>query len=274
MKFPWLNFLPFFLGSILLSSALFIISCDSDDDNKQAVCHISTVKGISRGPRSIVTEDYVYNAENKIESILFHGDRWQAKREFQYNDKGLLVKVVDAQLSDPQETTVYQLIYEGNDKPKEMHEWAPGVDLSRPATSVSTFSHDEKNRLVKIQIPYGTMPFTRFEYDHQDNVTKMLYGDMTKESLYLENLSFDTKSKYYTLARELEILYVYVYRIQPGINNPLTARLYPLNGAGPFDITYNITYDQDGRIISNEASQSPYTYTFNPEFDGITYICK
>ena len=275
MQLCWFKLLAIPLNTLFLLSTLFIISCDSDDD-KPNVCHISTVKGInSNGAPSIVTHDFVYNSENKIEAILLDGDGWQAKRDLEYDDKGMLVKVVNSQLSDPQQITVYRLIYEGHDKPKEVHAWEPGVDLSGPPTDVFTFSHDDKNRLVNIGTSYrGTVyPVIRYEYIQLNNVAKMFFNSGAKESLYLENLSFDTKLKYYSLAPELEILYVYIYRIQPGVNNPLTARLYPLNNAGPFDITYHVTYDQDGRIISNQISPPPYTYTYNHEFDGITYNC-
>ena len=80
--------------------------------------------------------------------------RGMAKRDLEYDDKGMLVKVVNSQLSDPQQITVYRLIYEGHDKPKEVHAWEPGVDLSGPPTDVFTFSHDDKNRLVNIGTSY------------------------------------------------------------------------------------------------------------------------
>lgn len=260
MKVRWSNFSLFFL-CILLA-----ISCDSDDE--KIVCRLSSLKTTD------VTEEYVYNAENKIEAMLIHSDEGEAKANLEYNDQGQFTKMVSFDVSIPEEFDTYELIYDSNNKPQKLHYWSPEDDLSGPPQSVLTFYHDGRNRLIKLEISYDGVVWhsRRFEYDNHSNVSKIFFSYQEEEFLGVENLSFDNKPKYYGLTPELETLSVYIRFFQPGKNNPLTARTYADANSQAVAVTYDVEYDENGLITSNQASTS--SSGNNRDFDVVTYDCQ
>ena len=260
MKFRWSNF------SLLFLCISLALSCDSDDE--KIVCLLSSVK------TGDVTEEYIYNSENKIEALLIHSDEGEAKANLEYNDKGQFIKMESFDVSEPEEFDTYELVYDNNNNPQKLNYWSPEKDLSGPPQSVLTFYHDGRNRLIKLEISYDGVVWhsRRFEYDIRGNVNKIFFSYQEEEFLGVENLSFDNKPKYYGLTPELETLSVYIRFFQPGKNNPLTARIYADANSQAVAMTYAVGYDENGLIASNKASTS--SSGNNPEFEVATYNCQ
>ena len=259
MKLRWFGI------SLLFLTILLVLSCDSDEE--KIVCHLSSVKTADG------TEEYVYNAENKIVAMLLHSEEWEARVNLEYNGKGQLTGMMSFDVTQPEEFDTYKLIYDGNDKPLKAQYWSPRGDLSQPPESVLTFYHDGRGRLMKWEISFDDIVWhtRRFVYDNRNNVVKIFFTYGSQEYLGLENLSFDSRSKYYGGAPELETLSVYMRLFQPGRNNPLTARTYTGPNSQPVSVNYTVGYDENRLITSHHASTSA---TGNDrDFDEVTYNC-
>jgi len=265
MQLRWFNFLPFFLSTLVLGSILFISSCDSHDNEKIA-CRLSTVRTHNS------TVEYLYNAENKVEAILIHGEFSESRTDLEYNDEGQLIKVIQFEVDRPELRIISEVIYEGQSKPQKAYTYgSPSQDVS-DLLSVTTFDHDEKGRLVKRETDVeGVVTHSiRFEYNDENNVARVFFTRMSGEILSVENVSFDKKSKYY-LAPELETLHVYLFGLPPGRNNALKARFYSSPDSEPVKVTYEVNYDANGQVTSSHASN--YDNGGNPDFDEVAYSC-
>jgi hypothetical protein len=273
MKLRWFNILALFVSVLCLLGTLFISSCESAD--AETACVLLTVKSsVKTDVIHSATQEYVYG-DNKVQLIWVDNDIGGGKVSLEYNAEGMLAKVYSHNTGNPESSSTYEIIYDSNKKPQEVREWYTGEDQVAPPYSVVTFTHDGYGRLIKREVSVGYNVLLqepeRFEYNDDSNVTKIFYGTGANEYLRLENLSFDTASKYYGIKPELEILNVYILLNQPGKNNPVTARYYPGGNDPAVDLIYDVTYDESGRITSYHAPFFAYRSSY--DFDKVTYIC-
>lgn len=252
-----------FLTLLVIIGIHFISSCNSDDE--KMVCLPLTVKDGS------YMEEYVYNAAGKVEAILYHLDGETRKSTLEYNDKGQFTTLTIFDFNSPPILRyTYELIYDGQDKPQKRNEtiWWDGV--GSPG-SAYRFEHDEKQRLVRAHISESPVWQRRYEYDNHDNVIKS-FEITTEERLYAENLTFDNKPSLFRAVPELQTLHDYIFLYDPSKNNVLTARIHDPVNTGTDDVSYPISYNEHGFIISSLAP-TPYVYG-RFYFDEVTYDCK
>jgi len=254
---------------LLFLGIQFISSCDSD--NEKNVCWPLTLK------YSAYTEEYVYNAAHKVETILYHIPNAGTRTgKLDYNDKGQLIRLTLFDFdSPPQAYNTYELTYDSEEKPRKLHFWGFGADPSGPPADVSNFYHDERQRLIKVEhlTHEGSQ---RYEYDANDNVTKVFRLYETEELLYAENLSFDSNPRIFSLVPELETLTVYMEGYVPGKNNITAAEIhddqpgYPKVSAQ--NVTYAVDYNEKGFITSCQPSS--FFVLGSLYFEEVTYRCS
>jgi hypothetical protein len=150
----------------------------------------------------------------------------------------------------------------------------------------TTFTHDNNKRLTEAETTSGFNKLfvgtTRYEYDADGNIPKVYYtinlNQQIQEVLARENLSFDTKDKFYIGVPELKIVNEYVYGFLPNKNNCLESTVYYYNYAQRFvepqAITLTSAYDEQGLITSLKSATSGQFYSGEVLFNNVLYNCN
>ena len=253
------------LLSVLITLPFFLSGCN-DSENEKISCRILSVN------KEGITEEYTYNADNKVQTVLRkYSDDFMITGTLEYNDRGQLTKYTLIDNDHPSNTTIFEFIYEGEDKPQKMRFWRANDPL-HPLAQTYNFRH-ESGRLTALEIVYETgTTLRRFEYDKNDNVTRVfLKNDDSPEQLTTENLTFDNNASLYAQAPELETINVYGEFALPNKNNVLTAKVYR-EPKEPLLVTFEPTYDERGLIISNLKLNEGATGI--TEFSEVMRDCK
>jgi len=246
---------------------LILLSCESDSDPH--VCRLTSLRVLDD---STVFE---YNTANKVERIVHHilGSDHTQEDVLEYDDNGRLIHVSFFG-SDPNVAFQnYELVYDSHGYPEKLHMW--GADTSAPPL-VTTFFHDSKGRLIKREFLNGVdVTSYIYEYDSRDNVVRFFYKyEANPEVLGHENLLFDDRQRFFAGVSQLDVLYVYVHKFEPGKNNVTKTTFY---AGGPFnvyrqpnEIVNEISYDEQGRVeyVLN------LTGSFNWVYSKIKYRCN
>ena len=261
------------LFSLLLTLQVFL-SCSSDDEPAPEVCvPLVAINGLT-------TYNYEYNESGRLERIEYYETRPEKEDLLTYDSKGRLIKVIRRWIQLDYTYETYELDYNNQGKPATMRSW--GQDTSYPP-EVTTFSYDTKGRLTIREKTVATFVRSyRYEYDNNDNVTKVFLkgidiNNQDDEVLGRENLSFDTRPRFYAASPELETLNVYVFTYEPSKNNVLSSSVTWINHgtyfSAPTDITYTVGYNEKELVNSLNLSFTPGSF---PDFVfySMEYKCK
>lgn len=223
-----------------------MLSCESDEN--PLICRPTSLRVLDD---SIVFE---YNEANKVKRIIHYilGTDHIQEDVLEYDDRGRLARVSFFGVGDPQQAFQnYELVYGNHAYPEQLYAW--GADTSAPPF-VTTFYHDSKGRLTKRESLAGVdLTSDIYEYDVRDNVIRFFYKyGINPEVLGHENLLFDDRQRFFGSVSQLDVLYIYIHKFEPGKNNVTSTRLY---AGGPFDvyaqpnnIANEISYDDQGRV--------------------------
>jgi hypothetical protein len=256
---------------VLLAVSQLFLSCDSDDE--KITCRPSTIKFPA------YTEEYVYNAAHKVETILYHvPDAGTRKGTLDYNEKGQLIRQTLFDFSSPpQPYYVTELIYDGQEKPQKVRHLVLNPDPGVEQEAVNVLQYDEKQRLIERIYTRGQGEFKgiKYEYNDKNNLTKVIRVFESEEILYAENFVFDQRPSVYHMVSERNAINVYMDEGFPIQNNILSFTLhddqpgYPKTN--PMTVTFNVNYDATGKVTKSQPS---FITVGPPHFEEVTYNCE
>jgi YD repeat-containing protein len=143
---------------------------------------------------------------------------------------------------------------------------ASGVAITDPAGAVTQMGYDPAGRLVQITAPStgSTQPVTKFEYDFDGNVTRVVrYPGVAQADSGTGNLS-DTRYAYDSRGNAIEVTDSLgnITRRTYGFKNELLSETRPLPGG--LTATTRYIYDSENHlryVISPESRVTEYRYT-------------
>lgn len=262
------------LGIFLLFS--FFISCNSDDDAKPTA---STCK-----PKSLVVThsgtfdsvQFIYTSSGKLDKLLyFDANKVFSTDQLEYDGQAKVIKFTRQYSSYDKPYNTYHFKYNSADRVEKIDMW--GFDTHAPAF-VTSVTYDTKGRLSTMTDVFNE---TRYEYNEDDNVSKIFYKSFYTEQTTLgrENLSFDDHIRFFANVPELVLLNTCVFKYEPSKNNVTSTVVHMPNSGvflgAPENLTFNLKYDANGMVINNFL---PYDYTFDGlieiNFKDFKYYCQ
>lgn len=249
--------LPFFF------CLFFVLSCNSDEEPEKASEEEPPpfldlpCKPVGLYPRNEDDPDdslaYEYNTAGRLSRILhFAGEKIRDydSIEYDYLDRVSWVRRTFASTGIVFEN--FQFEYDGNtNRPVTLTNWGMHVS-GQPSKTI--FTHDGKGRLIQITRHNGLE--WRYEYNDNDNVSKVYYAQNQEAEFFLgrENHSFDDRKKFYANEPSLVTIYNYMLRFDPSKNNVTSASIHYVapNGIDNFDpprkLDYKVYYDDNGWV--------------------------
>lgn len=267
-----------------------LTSCKSDEETTINDCPVKGIELVAYAFTPYDSIRYKYSDSQILEKIEYkNASRVYYYDTIQYNSKGQISKVSNFYLDPDDDKVTLQKQYTFSYDSKNL---AKSVDIVVPQGLNMTWSyiHDEKSRLTEITLEHNSLGIivansVRYEYNTDGNVVKVFYkvinGGNTselllKDTLAIENLSFDQKPTFYTSSKQLQFVNTYLYRYLPNKNNVLKSKNYYFSPttsySEPQTFEYSVSYNNRGYIKSSRSTSTSIPIIEN-YIEGISYYC-